>query len=752
MEPLYSTRPGEEDGVPGRSPAMQALQALLRRVAQSDRPVLIFGPTGAGKEVIAQQLHRLSAPGKPFIDLNCGAIPEQLLESELFGHARGAFTGAVGERMGHLQMAGAGTLFLDEIGELPLALQPKLLRVLETGQYRPLGSSESRHFRGRVVAATHRDLKRLVAEERFREDLYYRLSVFELELPGLNERREDIPDLIEHFCRQQRRPLHFDAAALELLCQRDWPGNVRELRNSIDRIGTLAPSPLVDRETLEQLLAPPSPASALAVELAEALLGLEGPDKLAAVETLLIEHALNRCNGNKSAAAQLLGVNRKVIERRVRLRQDLRLTVERYLAEGRKLIDGADFRGALGPLQKGLEVAERVYEGKDLWRLQFELHRLLGVSFRSIEGWLSITSLASYRDAQALAARQGQAQEMASVSFGLWTTLLMGLELAEARATAQQMLQQAQVAGGEALRIEAHLAMANTLFWLGDFEESLACLARGRLLEDDQACWPSNQGLDLVGLARTFEGLAAFELGLFSQARQALARLQSRAEQAVDNPFNRAVALQGAAWLAAVLGERDALGHLARELELLSARHEFSFYRGVGMILRGYHQGISGEHEAGEQAIAEGYQQHVLRNGGLLFHGFQAWKRGEVLLLGGRAEACLELVDVALDLAQDHQERAYLCELMLLRGRALLALGDDREAEATLRVALSTALTLGVVPARLHAAVELARLLERSERGAQVQSILVRALRGLDPQLDYPPASTVRSWLARLSS
>lgn len=170
------------------------------------------------------------------------------------------------------------------------------------------------------------------------------------------------------------------------------------------------------------------------------------------------------------------------------------------------------------------------------------------------------------------------------------------------------------------------------------------------------------------------------------------------------------------------------------------------------MILRGYHQGLSGEYEAGEQAIAEGYQQHVLRNGGLLFHGFQAWKRGEVLLLGGRAEACLELVDVALDLAQDHQERAYLCELMLLRGRALLALGDDREAEATLRVALSTALTLGVVPARLHAALELARLLERSERGAQVQSILMRALRGLDPQLDYPPASNVRSWLARLSS
>ncbi|MCP3752962.1 sigma 54-interacting transcriptional regulator [Pseudomonas sp. SBB6] len=740
----------EANGVMGPSPAMQALHALMERVAASDRPVLICGPTGAGKEVIAQRLHRLSAPGKPFIDLNCGAIPEYLLEAELFGHARGAFTGAVGERAGHLQMAGAGTLFLDEVGELPLVLQPKLLRVLETRQYRPLGSSENRHFAGRVIAATHRDLKALVHEERFREDLYYRLAVFELELPSLDARREDIPGLIQYFCGLQPRPLTFDARATGLLCQRAWPGNVRELRNLIDRIGALAQSPEIDCAALQAYLEPVQHSPQKWANLAEALLQLEGNDKLAAAENLLVEHALQRCKGNKSAAAQLLGVNRKVIERRQKLRADKREAVERYLAQGRLLIEDADFRGALPVLQKGLQVAGDVFDCKDLWRLQFELHRLLGVSFRSIEGWLSATSQASYRSALALAAEQGTSDELSSVQFGVWTTQLMGLELGKARATAQDMLQRAQQAGLGALRIEAHVAMANTLFWLGDFEESLACLNRGELLSEYQPDWPQTQGLDLIGLAITFEGLSAFELGRFAQARHAQAQLTARAGQTDANAFNRAVALQGAAWLAAVLGLQPALGTLARELEQLSACHEFSFYQGVGQILRGYHQGLEGFYDEGERAIADGYQHHVLRNGGQLFHAFQAWKRAEVLLLAGRVREALALVNNALDLAQDHQERAYLCELMLLKGRALLAAGEQDEAESTLRNALSTTLTLGSVPARLRTGLELTRLLQHDGRLEQAALVLERALRGIEADCGYPPAQQASDWLARL--
>jgi len=177
-------------------------------VAPTNRAVLICGPTGAGKEVIARLIHRLSSnPDTPFIDINCGSIPEHLIEAEFFGHTKGAFTGAVANRVGYFELAGAGTLFLDEIGELPLSLQPKLLRVLEMRTFRPVGSTEVRHFRGRIVAATHRDLQALVAGNTFREDLYYRLANFVLDIPGLDQRKEDIPALVSHFVSLQARQI-----------------------------------------------------------------------------------------------------------------------------------------------------------------------------------------------------------------------------------------------------------------------------------------------------------------------------------------------------------------------------------------------------------------------------------------------------------------------------------------------------------------------------------------------------------------
>ncbi|TFW23436.1 sigma-54-dependent Fis family transcriptional regulator [Massilia arenosa] len=313
----------------GSAPAYQRLLAQVERLAQTGRPVLICGPSGAGKEVIAQQLHWQSCEGKQaFVDLNCGAIPVQLIEAELFGCVRGAYTGAVTDRPGVFEMAGNGTLFLDEIGELPLALQPALLRVLETRQYRPVGGTRTRHFGGRVIAATNRNLREMVQEGRFREDLYYRLAVFELQLPTLAERHTDIPALAEHFAASQDRPLRFAPDALALLERQPWPGNVRELRNLIDRIAVLSDEVLFDAATLRDYLphapapwqAPVAATSTTADSLAEALLLLEGADKLAATERLLVEHALRRCAGNKSEAARLLGVNRKTIERRLAAR------------------------------------------------------------------------------------------------------------------------------------------------------------------------------------------------------------------------------------------------------------------------------------------------------------------------------------------------------------------------------------------------------------------------------------------------
>ncbi|WP_439889121.1 sigma 54-interacting transcriptional regulator [Pseudomonas sp. MBLB4123] len=734
---LSSQAEPAEPQVIGRSRAFQDLQRLIHRIARTDHTVLISGPTGSGKEVAAQMLHRLGAAGLPFIDLNCGAIPESLLESELFGCAKGAFTGANSNRPGHLQMVDRGTLFLDEIGELPLSLQPKLLRVLETRTYRPLGSSENLRFEGRVIAATHRDLRALVRQERFREDLYYRLAVVELALPGLEQRQEDIPDLIDYFCRHQPCPISFTAEAKALLCQRPWPGNVRQLRNLIDRIGVLAETPHIDVAHLKPFLSQEQPAPENHSSLAEALLQLHGEDKLAATEQLLIDHALHTCSGNKTAAAQLLGVNRKVVERRLKLRQDKHLAVEKCLEKGRALVARAHFREALPHLQEGLAVANQVYEHQDLGRFQFEFHRLLGVSFRSIEGWLSKTSTASYEAALEVGRDLCDADELASIQFGVWTTQLMSLDLVNARATAQDMLQRTHSSSNASSKVEAHVAMANTLFWLGDKEETLACLSRAGLSSNCHPGRHESQGLDLIGLAITLEGLAAFELGMFQHARKVLEQLVQRASGLQHNSAYRLVALQGAAWLSCLFEDYVPLKPLALRLESLAEEQDSSFFQGIGRVFHGCYLGAEGLLDEAERTIADGYENHVLRNGGRLFHSFQAWKRGEILLHAGRPQEAISLATHALDVALDHQERAYLGELMTLKARAVLAAGDAEGAESSLHSALSTARTLGAVPASISAATQLAVLLNQTGRRAQAIEVLLRTVRGMEPKVIY---------------
>jgi formate hydrogenlyase transcriptional activator len=243
----------------GKSEKLRKIVAQIEAVAQTPSTVLIMGETGTGKELVARAVHENSLRhGKPFVKLNCAALPSGLVESELFGHERGAFTGAVQRHQGRFESAHGGTLFLDEIGEMPLAVQAKLLRVLEDHQVERLGGAQSVRVDVRVIAATNVDLAHAVAEKRFRADLYYRLKVFPITLPPLRERREDVPLLAQHFldrCRVKlnRRHLRFGASALDRLIQHDWPGNIRELQNTIERAAILAQASVVeidDRVTL----------------------------------------------------------------------------------------------------------------------------------------------------------------------------------------------------------------------------------------------------------------------------------------------------------------------------------------------------------------------------------------------------------------------------------------------------------------------------------------------------------------------
>src|SRR6201997_1483456 len=231
----------EFEQIIGHSPALKSVLAEVKRVAPTDSTVLVLGETGTGKELIAHAIHNLSARrGRPLMKLNCAAIPFDLLESELFGHEKGAFTGAVTQKLGRFEMADTGTLFLDEIGDIPLALQPKLLRVLQEQEFERLGSGKTHRVSVRLVAATHRDLSEMVAREQFRSDLYYRLNVFPVALPPLRERRRDIPLLVWHFIevfsrRMGKQINHVPEETLDAFTSYSWPGNVRELQNLIER-------------------------------------------------------------------------------------------------------------------------------------------------------------------------------------------------------------------------------------------------------------------------------------------------------------------------------------------------------------------------------------------------------------------------------------------------------------------------------------------------------------------------------------
>jgi DNA-binding NtrC family response regulator len=313
-------RAGQSSGLDtllGSSPAMTSLRSLVQRVAVSERPVLVVGPSGSGKELVATAIHKLGAhPESPLLDVNCGALPEALIESQLFGHERGAFTGADRRGLGYFSMVERGTLFLDEIAELPLMLQAKLLRVLETARFRPLGATSDLEFRGRVVAATHADLAALVRAGKFREDLFHRLDVLRVRVPSLDERAEDIPLLVAHFAAKQARPLRFSQGAISYLQRSTWSGNVRQMRNVIDRVAVLSDDDPVTEATLRELEALPGRASDLR-EIARLVLALPIEDKIAALEEAVMDAAMQAAGGNKSAAARLLGVHRKVVERRV---------------------------------------------------------------------------------------------------------------------------------------------------------------------------------------------------------------------------------------------------------------------------------------------------------------------------------------------------------------------------------------------------------------------------------------------------
>jgi len=303
------------DGIVGRSNALRSVLHEVKTVAPTDSTVLIYGETGTGKELIARAIHELSPRRtNTFVKLNCAAIPTGLLESELFGHEKGAFTGAIAQRVGRFELANHGTAFLDEIGEIPLELQPKLLRVLQEREFERLGSTRTLHTDARLIAATNRNLAAMVEEQRFRSDLFYRLNVFPVRVPSLRERREDIPLLVWHFARQfaARMKRNYESVAPEtmrVLCDYDWPGNIRELQNLIERAVILSPGPVL-RVPLRDLH-----HRTITVSQTRQYQTLEETERSHILETL---KQTRWVLGGPNGAAARLGINRSTLQFRMK--------------------------------------------------------------------------------------------------------------------------------------------------------------------------------------------------------------------------------------------------------------------------------------------------------------------------------------------------------------------------------------------------------------------------------------------------
>jgi DNA-binding NtrC family response regulator len=304
-----------------KSPKMYEIFELIANVAETNATVLIEGETGTGKEMVARAIHTAGKPGSPFVAVNCAAFPETLLESELFGHEKGSFTGAAGQRKGRFELANGGSLFLDEVGDIPASMQVKLLRVLQERRFERVGGNTPIDVEMRIIAATNRHLETMVAENKFREDLYYRLNVIKIDLPPLRERLEDIPLLAAHFAQKYARfgqqPAQFSPEALELLLGYNWPGNIRQLENVVERASITAREGLIEpRHLPADLRTKPGKKSQMAVDLARPL-----PDQLAELsasfEERYLRKALKRTRGHVGRCAKLSGLSRRSVSSKI---------------------------------------------------------------------------------------------------------------------------------------------------------------------------------------------------------------------------------------------------------------------------------------------------------------------------------------------------------------------------------------------------------------------------------------------------
>lgn len=701
------------------SPIEEILQGL-KRVANSKLPILICGPTGVGKEDLARFVHDTGNgdQDRPFIEVNCGAIPAGLFESELFGHVKGAFTGASADRQGYMTLAGDGTLFLDEVGEIPFDLQAKLLRALEARTFRPVGSSKLCGFNGRVVAATHRNLPALVKAGRFREDLYYRLAVFLFEVPALASRKNDIPELVRYFVSRQMRSLHFTDEAITLLKSHSWPGNTRELRNLIDRLAVLVDADLVEEKALRSFLnVDPLTKSQALKAFAEAVLEVETDEnRFSLMENALLCFTLERCDGNKARASRLLNVDRKAVERRYSKLQAYSHSAVDNVRSAEAHIESGDFKSAIHSLEKIANTESICGPFMIEDALLCKAFYLLGICYQRVHGWMSAEAHQFYAKAMEIAETIGDLEMLRSTTFCIWTFRLVELDLQGGRALASDLMRRAKISRDPNALYEAYLASSNTAFWAGDCRDVVDSLEISGLLEPPVGSSLRLHQIDLHSLALMLYGVSAFQIGRFRTARKTLDYLIERSLDKRLPLQDLYFVLQGIEHIAYLFEEWEIMGGAAKILRDDAEAKNYSYFIGIGKMFYGRFLLEQKNYEDCEREINEGFYKYIVQSGGNMYQSLKALMCGEILIRQEKASQCFDLVRSSSEKAIKLQERLFLIELVELQARAQAAMGDIDCACRDLEIACSTAKVLGLLSGQIRCAGQLARLRKFSKR------------------------------------
>lgn len=577
--------------------AFHKQEKLIKKLQEGIQSILITGPTGSGKDYLARKIHcGAMNRNSVFIAVNCSTIPYTLFESHLFGHKKGSFTGAQSDSAGYCGKVAQGTLFLDEIGDLPIECQPKLLRLLENRTFIPVGSAEEQPFYGRIIAATHKDLKSMVEEGAFREDLYHRLSIFHLETSPLSDQLHTIPDLVESFFSEKEKTLTFSQCAINLLKAQRWHGNIRELRNVMERIFLLHEECTIDADSLKEYL-PCSEQKDDSLSL-DTIIGALHGNKLIAIEQLLINYSLKKNRGNKSATARELGVERKHFERRLRYSEQQKGAARELLW---KLWNSKEVSEEMvQQLEQKLVILQSLVQDNDVVDLEYQIATYISRSKRKIHGWGSEKATVTSRGVLVDTSVEEGGDTHYLTCFGSY---LINGEIDKAVEFARNSFDEAEKESNTSMLITASVTLANALYWQGNTTMALTQLQRCAHYFTGTSLPNSEEGAFIAVIWK----MLSFMIHSHRENEIEAAVVEEELEKCIgkSSPYVQAAAYQAIAWGFFIQGKPEFVESYADHCISISKENSYTQYYAIGLTFKAYSVGLRFDFEEAKELLRE---------------------------------------------------------------------------------------------------------------------------------------------------